>query len=121
MVPSIYSCAANDKISEIDIASGWGGTDGAKKVLEKQWDTFITEKDFSYLASIGINTLRVPIGYWSLGPDFTKGSIYEKVGSVYENSWPRVMRTLEWAGKYGIGVMIDLHGAYGSQNGTISA
>ncbi|KAG8982615.1 Glucan 1,3-beta-glucosidase 3, partial [Tulasnella sp. 427] len=56
MVPSIYACAGNDKIAEIDIAAGWGGVDSAKKVLEKQWDTFITEDDFKYLAKIGINT-----------------------------------------------------------------
>lgn len=117
MVPSVFTCAAGNQDSELDLASGWEGVDNAKKVLEKHWDTFITEDDFKYLAKIGINTVRLPLGFWSLGTNFTKGSVFEKYGSAYENSWPRVLRAIGWAGQNGIGVLADLHGAYGSQNG----
>jgi hypothetical protein len=54
MVPSLFTCAAGDQLAEIDVASGWGSTDGARQLLEHHWDTFITEDDFQYLASIGI-------------------------------------------------------------------
>ncbi|KAG8899825.1 Glucan 1,3-beta-glucosidase 3 [Tulasnella sp. 408] len=117
MVPSVFTCAAGKQDSEIDLASGWEGVENAKKVLEKHWDTFITEDDFKYLAKIGINTVRLPLGFWSLGTNFTKGSVFEKYGDAYENSWPRVLRAIGWAGENGIGVLADLHGAYGSQNG----
>ncbi|KAG8895336.1 Glucan 1,3-beta-glucosidase 3 [Tulasnella sp. 403] len=117
MVPSVFECADGPQQAEIDIAKGWGGVSKARAVLEKHWDTFITEDDFAYLQKIGINNVRLPIGFWSLGPDWTKNSVFEKVGDVYQNSWPRVLRTIGLAGKYGIGVLIDLHGAYGSQNG----
>lgn len=117
MVPSVFSCAAGKQDSEIDLASGWEGVENAKKVLEKHWDTFITEDDFKFLAKIGINTVRLPLGFWSLGTNFTKASVFEKYGDAYENSWPRVLRALRWAGDNGIGVLADLHGAYGSQNG----
>ncbi|KAI0673044.1 glycoside hydrolase [Trametes maxima] len=117
MTPSLFTCAAGNQISELDIASGWGSVGGARSVLELHWDTFVTEDDFHYLASIGINTVRLPIGYWSLGPDFCGGTPFEPVADVYRNSWPRVVRTINMASDSGIGVLVDLHGAPGSQNG----
>lgn len=117
MTPSLFQCAADPKVSEVDIAGGWGSTQSARWVLERHWDTFITEADFKNLASIGINTVRLPIGYWNLGPDFVQGTPYSKVGDVYANCWPRIVRTINIANKYGIGVLVDLHGAVGSQNG----
>ncbi|TBU45740.1 glycoside hydrolase [Dichomitus squalens] len=117
MTPSLFSCAAGDQASEIDIASGWGSPEGARAVLERHWDTFVNDTDFQYLADIGINTVRLPIGYWTLGPDFCQGTPYENVSTVYQNSWSRVVRAINTAAQYGIGVLIDLHGAPGSQNG----
>lgn len=117
MTPSIFTCAAGSQISELDIASGWGSTDSARAVLERHWDTFINQSDFEYLASIGINTVRLPIGYWSLGPDFCKDTPFDAVADVYQNSWNRIVRAINMAGEAGIGVLVDLHGAVGSQNG----
>jgi aryl-phospho-beta-D-glucosidase BglC (GH1 family) len=48
------------------------------------------------------------------------GTAFEDVMSVYENSWKRVLRAINTAGAYGIGVLVDLHGAPGSQNGESS-
>lgn len=117
MTPSLFKCASGKKSAELDVASGWGGVDNARTLLEHHWDTFITNNDFQYLASIGINTVRLPIGYWNLGPDFTKGTAFEKVGSAYQNSWPRIKRAINQANDAGLGVLVDLHGAVGSQNG----
>lgn len=117
MTPSIFACAGGGQISERDIPDGWGNPRSAQAVLERHWDTFINETDFQYLSSIGINTVRLPIGYWNLGPDFVQGTPYADVGQVYVNSWPRVIRAVNMAGRYGIGVLVDLHGAVGSQNG----
>ncbi|KAI0748311.1 glycoside hydrolase superfamily [Daedaleopsis nitida] len=117
MTPSLFTCASGTRASEADIAYGWGSHDNARAVLERHWDTFITAADFQYLASIGINTVRLPIGYWNLGPDFCQGTVFESVASVYQNSWGRVVHAINTAADYGIGVLVDLHGAPGSQNG----
>ncbi|KAF8321394.1 glycoside hydrolase [Cantharellus anzutake] len=120
MHPSLFACASGPQSSEYDFASGFGWNQTLTKlVLENHWDTFITEQDFVYLASIGINTVRLPIGYWSLGPDggWMDGTPFESVKEVYTGSWPRVLRAIGTAEKYGIGILIDLHGAPGSQNG----
>ncbi|KAK7014964.1 putative dolichyl-phosphate-mannose--glycolipid alpha-mannosyltransferase [Favolaschia claudopus] len=118
MTPSLFQEASGHKVSELDIASGWNCTDCARQVLESHWDTFITYSDFSYLSSIGINTVRLPIGYWSLGPSFCQGSTpFSSYADVYTNSWAFVVRAINMAAEVGIGVLVDLHGAVGSQNG----
>lgn len=53
MVPSLFTCAAGNKQAELDIANGWGSIDNARQVLERHWDTWITEDDFVFLSSIG--------------------------------------------------------------------
>ncbi|EAU88084.2 cytoplasm protein [Coprinopsis cinerea okayama7 len=117
MTPSLFRCAAGNAGSEIDIAYGWGNTTGARTVLERHWDTFINASDFKWLADVGINTVRLPIGYWNLGSDFVKGTDYESAAEVYQNSWARVKRAVNLAGEHGLGVLVDLHGVPGSQNG----
>jgi aryl-phospho-beta-D-glucosidase BglC (GH1 family) len=117
MVPSLFTCASGHQISELDVASGWGSTAAARTVLERHWDSFINQSDFQYLASIGINTVRLPIGYWSLGPSFCQNTPFAAVSDVYQNSWPRIVRAINMAAISGISVLIDLHGAVGSQNG----
>jgi len=61
------------------------------------------------MKSIGLNFVRIPIGYWSVSPrdgdPYVQGA-YEVLG-----------KALDWASAHGIKVMIDLHGAPGSQNG----
>ncbi|TFK54965.1 cytoplasm protein [Heliocybe sulcata] len=117
MTPSVFNCSAGKHISEIDIATGWGSPDAARSLLEKHWDSFITQEDFQYLAGIGINTVRMPIGYWNLGPSFCQGTPFEKVADVYAKSWSRVKHAINLADQAGLGVLVDLHGAPGSQNG----
>jgi glucan 1,3-beta-glucosidase len=117
MTPSLFSCASGSQAAEMDIAYGWWSIDNARTVLERHWDTFINDTDFQYLASIGINTVRLPIGYWNLGPDFMQATAFEAVAQVYRNCWPRIVRAINQAVDAGIGVLVDLHGAVGSQNG----
>ncbi|KAK0450751.1 glycoside hydrolase superfamily [Armillaria borealis] len=109
MTPSMFKQASGKQMSEYDIASGCDSIADAQSLLEEHWDTFITEADFEYLASLGINTVRLPIGYWSLGPNFCSGTPFAAVAAV--------IRAIGWGLLYGIGVLVDLHGAPGSQNG----
>lgn len=121
MQSNFFSCSGGGNSAEIDILRGFGtsaaGVGNATAYYEAHWDTWITEQDFIKLASIGINTVRLPIGYWSAGPYFAAGSDFDAWQNVYANSWRYVARAIRWAAKYDIGVLVDLHGAYGSQNG----
>ncbi|KAJ6455697.1 glycoside hydrolase [Mycena sanguinolenta] len=113
ITPSVFGQASGRKVSEIDIASGTN----ARAVLEAHWDGFLNDSDFQSLANIGVNTIRLPLGYWNLGPSFCQNTSFEPHASVYTNAWSRVVRAIKWADDAGLGVLVDLHGAPGSQNG----
>ena len=77
--------------------------------MQRHWSTWITGDDFAEIASYGLNTVRIPIGYWSIIP--INGEPY--VQGAYEY----LAEAIDWASANGLQVMIDLHGAPGSQNG----
>ena len=74
--------------------------------MKKHRDTYVTEEAFAALSSHGVNLVRIPVPYFIFGdrPPF--------IGCV-----EYLDRAFEWAQKYGIQIMIDLHTCPGSQNG----
>ena len=82
------------------------GKQQASDRLKHHRDTWITDADFKWIAARGMNAVRLPVGYGVLeeNPPFIRG-----------------VETLDWAFKtaktHGLGVLLDLHGAPGSQNG----
>ncbi|ORY86389.1 glycoside hydrolase superfamily [Protomyces lactucae-debilis] len=87
------------------------GHDKALKLLEKHWDTWYTEDDFHKFSAAGLNTVRLPIGYWTVNPIAS-----DPYGMGMEAAF-YVDKALEWASKANLKVIIDLHAAYKSQNG----
>lgn len=77
--------------------------------LESHWSSFITQDDFNQIAAAGLNHVRIPIGYWALD----KGSSPYYKGSQYSH----LKKAVKWARSAGLKVIVDLHGAPGSQNG----
>ena len=43
--------------SDLDVARGIN----AKHILERHWDTWITEEDWAWISERGINTVRIPV------------------------------------------------------------
>ncbi len=78
----------------------------AAALLEKHRETWITADDFKWLAAHGINSVRLPVGYW-----------------VAEENAPFIsgLATMDFAFRAakdnGLSVLLDLHGVPGSQNG----
>eukprot|EP01121_Diplochlamys_sp_Union-15-3_P019783 TRINITY_DN7532_c0_g1_i1.p1 TRINITY_DN7532_c0_g1~~TRINITY_DN7532_c0_g1_i1.p1 ORF type:complete len:481 (-),score=66.64 TRINITY_DN7532_c0_g1_i1:4-1446(-) len=111
ITPSLFQQFVNKEPAQtaVDEYSFWQilGTEEATSQLKVHWENWFNETDISLLASFGINTIRIPIGYWIFGdfPPFGSGGIYQ------------LDRAISLAEKYNISVMIDLHGAPGSQNG----
>ncbi|KAH0826810.1 glycoside hydrolase family 5 protein [Lanmaoa asiatica] len=101
--------------SDLDVAKG----SHAKEILERHWDTWITNKDFEWLAARGINAVRIPIGYYhlcSLDHSLLSGTDFHGLDSIFEGAWIRLVRAVETAQLHGIGVLFDLHSAPGKQN-----
>jgi glucan 1,3-beta-glucosidase len=81
---------------------------GAKELqrLKQFRDTFITKQDFVWLAAHGVQAVRLPIGYWAFGG-----------AKPYLPTVGYIDKAFKWAQATGIRILIDLHGAPGSQNG----
>ena len=67
---------------------------------------FITEADFLRIASLGLDTVRIPVPYFIFGdvPPFQGAIDY-------------LDKAFNWAEHYGLKILIDLHTVPGSQNG----
>ena len=37
-----------------------------RSAIQAHRDTWVTEADFSFMASLGVNAVRLPVGYWVL-------------------------------------------------------
>ena len=103
LVPSVFQrLKATD---EYTFCQELGPTE-AERRLRRHWDAWITDKDFAWLAAHGLNAVRLPLGYWVLGGE-----------PPYVPAADVVDRAFAQAKAHGIGVLLDLHGAPGSQNG----
>jgi hypothetical protein len=61
------------------------------------------------MRNAGLNAVRIPVGYWAV--DLRDDEPY------VAGQYPYLMQAVHWAREAGLQVMIDLHGAPGSQNG----
>jgi len=70
----------------------------------------VTEADFIQISNYGLNTVRIPFGWWIFGiPPYLASGI------------AHLDRGVALAYQYNISVLLDLHGAPGSQNGYASS
>jgi aryl-phospho-beta-D-glucosidase BglC (GH1 family) len=83
------------------------GQEEATRRMKNHWASWFTEDDFKTMAANGVNHIRIPMGYW----DMVQSYPYVFGGAQY------IDKGIEWAQKYGMTVLVDLHGAPGSQNG----
>lgn len=68
----------------------------------------MTFKELMTLANAGITHLRIPVGYWILGPPY----LYSDEPYV-TGGWYYLERALGWCKQLGLKAVIDLHGAPG--------
>ncbi len=106
--------AAYDK-QTWDILTSRFGVSGCKELLKTYQDNYWTTQDFDNVAGMGANLLRLPFTYMNLLGEHRNKSLAELNSSLLDFS------RLDWfvaqAGQRGIYVILDLHGAFGSQNG----
>ena len=74
--------------------------------LKEHRDTYVTEEDFETIASHGMNLVRIPVPYFIFGDRPPYPGCAEYLDLAFD-----------WAEKYGLKILIDLHTCPGSQNG----
>ncbi|KAG2072055.1 glycoside hydrolase family 5 protein [Suillus decipiens] len=101
---SCWSCIS----TESSFAKAYPDTVDTK--CAQHWDTWFTQDDVSALKAAGINTVRVPLGYW----------IVEALVDRSHESYPRgglkyLRRGLGWLKDAGIQAIVDHHALPGVQ------
>jgi len=79
------------------------GPEDAAKFWHRYRDTYITEEDIKFLRDTGSNSIRIPFHY----KFFVPGN---------EEGLARLDKVVGWAHKYGLYVILDMHGAPGGQS-----
>lgn len=85
------------------------GKEKADKLINTYQDNFFTEKDFDKIKELGFNSIRLPLWY---------GTFADAENNWKKDAFKRVDWFVEEAGKRGLYVILDMHGAFGSQNGS---
>ncbi|MCJ1476332.1 exo-1,3-beta-glucanase [Lambiella insularis] len=109
ITPSVFEATNNDSIVDEFTYTQALGAEAASSALSSHWNSWIQQDDFNQIAAAGLNHVRIPIGYWAIAP---------LIGDPYvQGQLPVLDSAIQWARSAGLKVLLDLHGAPGSQNG----
>ncbi|KAL3456954.1 glycoside hydrolase superfamily [Aspergillus heterothallicus] len=86
------------------------GQDAADEAFAGHWGSWITQDDISQMREYGLNTIRIPVGYWMKEDLVSSDSeFFPRGGFQY------LENVCEWASDAGMYIIMDLHGAPGAQ------
>ncbi len=83
------------------------GREQTKEYIEAYRNAFITEADIKAIATVGWNTVRVPINH---------DLLQQADGSPRKEGYMILDSLLSWCGKYKVYAVLDVHGAPGGQS-----
>ncbi|EQC34582.1 hypothetical protein SDRG_07907 [Saprolegnia diclina VS20] len=94
------------------------GHSAGDAAFESHRRSFITQADIAQVGAAGLNTVRVPVGYWIRGCGMLTGALFQQC-SVFAPGGLKYLDMLiqQWARAADVAVLISIHGAPGSQNG----
>ncbi|KAI6125905.1 glycoside hydrolase family 5 protein [Pisolithus croceorrhizus] len=103
-------CADCSQCIESEFAFAMAYPDTVDQTFAKHWDSWFTQSDLQDLKNAGINTLRIPLGYW----------IVEALVERPAENYPRggldyLRRGLGWVRDSGMHVILDHHALPGVQ------
>ncbi|KAI5801134.1 putative glucan 1,3-beta-glucosidase precursor [Geopyxis carbonaria] len=117
--PSMFldSTSGRSELSAVSEHIKHYGLKATREKWEKHWNTALTPEDWRFLRDTArVTSVRLPVGYFTLGPAFCAGTPFEAVGKVYVNAWAAVKRYITTAAEHGIAVLVDMHGLPGGAN-----
>lgn len=103
------SMGCGNAASEFDCVVALG-QDKANAAFTKHWESWITEQDLDTIKSYGLNTIRVPIGYW-----IKEDLVYKDSEHFPQGGLAYLDRLVGWASDRNLYIILDLHGAPGAQ------
>lgn len=85
------------------------GKERSTAFFEGMLDSFFSEADAAFMASQGANFLRLPFNFRHFEDD-------ERPFEYLEAGFHRLDQAIEWCGKHGLYVLLDMHAVQGWQN-----
>lgn len=67
---------------------------------KERYDTFITEEDVKRVAEWGLDHVRIPVDY---------NLVEDEKGNYQEEGFAYIQKAIDWCGKYGLNMVLDLH------------
>ncbi|KAG8534079.1 uncharacterized protein KY384_000922 [Bacidia gigantensis] len=119
LFPSLFPGPTN-RSSELDFLTSTThnlGLRSTREKLEAHWAGSVTDALLDELAKAGVTTVRLPLGFWTLGPQFCQNTPFEPYASVYMHAWGFVGEVCRRSKERGLGVLLDLHALPGNANG----
>lgn len=100
------------------------GKQKADELIATYEDNWVTEADFKFIKDLGMNCVRLPFSYMTLcdavrfndETELFERTPFEEL-SLRDDAFARIDWALEMCKKYGLYLILDMHGAVGSQNG----
>ena len=96
------------------------GKEKAEALIAAYQDSWITEDDFRTVKELGLNVVRVPFTYMNVYYHLSDEGelLHPDEFTLREDPFERLDFALEMCKKYGLYLILDMHGAVGSQNGS---
>lgn len=96
------------------------GKERAEELISAYQDSWITEEDFKTVKELGLNVVRVPFTYMNVYHHLSDEGelLHPDEFTLREDPFERLDFALEMCKKYGLYLILDMHGAVGSQNGS---
>jgi len=85
------------------------GQSQANSVFNNHWSTFITQDDVNLMKQYGLNSVRIPIGFWIIESTVNSDEFYPRGGLAHLRRVGAMLRNA------GINILLDLHAAPGAQ------
>lgn len=95
--------------SEFDCGKALGQT-GVNNAMKMHWESYYTQDDFTQMKALGLNSVRIPVGYWM------REDIVDRASEPFpEGGFAYLVTICGWASDAGLTIIMDHHGAPGAQ------
>lgn len=109
MASTVFSGFGCKSDSEFDCVSSLNDQAKADSDFQGHWQSWVSAENFKKMASLGLNTVRIPVGYWFLESLVDSSEHFPRGGGKYLD------QAVQWAKDAGLYVIIELHGTPGAQ------
>ncbi|KAL4920406.1 glycoside hydrolase superfamily, partial [Aspergillus aurantiobrunneus] len=83
------------------------GQNAADSAFSTHWSSWITQDDIAHMRAYGLNTVRIPVGYWVMEELVDESDHFPRGGLQY------LEEVCGWASEAGLYIIVDLHGSPG--------